>query len=109
MNGIDPAYSAALDEIYRLRAALAYEARTIEAHLLLATFPKSRRPHAEQQITRMRAAVVGDTGTAYQHVDTYQRQQLLRDAGGTGGLTRGQWEAEVAERAKWTESTGAAR
>ena len=37
-------YTAALDEIYALRRALAYEARVTEAHYEgYKTFPKSRR------------------------------------------------------------------
>lgn len=59
-------YSAALDEIHRLRNALAYEASVTEAHLDLVTFPKSRRPHADEQVARMRAAARGETRQAYE-------------------------------------------
>jgi hypothetical protein len=49
--------SAALDEIFRLRRALSYEAAVVEAHYAgYKTFPKSRRKIAEQQVARMRQA-----------------------------------------------------
>ncbi len=107
MTGIDPGYSAALDEICRLRAALAYEARVVESHLGLATFPKSRRPIAQQQITRMRAAASRRVPEDYAGTDSLRRQELLKAAGGTGTLTRGEWEREVATLANQT--TGATR
>lgn len=86
-------YSAALDEIYRLRAALAYEARVIGGHLLLAGFPKSRREIAEQQIERMRTAVRGRTRWAYDGVmSAGAAEGLLRAAGASPTLTRTEWE-----------------
>lgn len=93
MTDIDPHYSRALDEIFELRAALAYEARVIEAHLGLATFPKSRRGIAEEQITRMRAACRGDVRESYWSVSPGVRDGLLVAAGASPTLTRGQWEA----------------
>ncbi len=85
-------YSRALDEIHRLRAALAYEAGVTAAHLTLASFPKSRREFAEEQVERMRAAARGEAETAYT-IDGWRKYAALRDAGASETLTRGQWEA----------------
>lgn len=86
-------YSAALSEIHRLRGALLYEARVIEAHLLLAGFPKSRRPIAEQQVERMREAVRGAAWSAYADVMNGRTVQgLLVAAGASPTLTRTEWE-----------------
>ena len=95
---IDPAYSAALDEIFRLRCVLAYEARIIEAHLDLATFPKSRRPIAEDQVGRMRAAAGGAAVETYRNLDWWKLKAQLLEATGNDMLTRRQWEQEVAAR-----------
>lgn len=97
---IDPHYSRALDEIYELRAALAYEARVIEAHLQLATFPKSRRRMAEEQIARMRAACRGEVRASYWSVSPGVRQGLMTAAGASPSLTRGQWEAPTPDAAR---------
>ncbi len=83
-------YSAALDEIYALRAALAVEARTTEVHLEYRSFPKSRRAIAEQQIARMRAAATQPARYAYGDV-SYRYRELKRLGAVT--LTRVQWEA----------------
>lgn len=84
-------YSAALDEIYLLRAQFAYEARGREADLTLKTFPKSRRRFAEQSIDRMRDAADGKVKGVSNHLSLeggigYRR--LLGDR----TLTRSQWE-----------------
>jgi len=86
-------YSRALDEIYRLRAALAIEAGITESHLDLVTFPKSRRSYAEDQVARMRAAARGDSEQAYGDFDGWAKQSALEQAGASATLTRGQWEA----------------
>jgi hypothetical protein len=86
-------YSAALDEIYRLRQALAIEARSTEAHLQFKTFPKSQRPYAERQIARMRAAARGEATQAYQDFDSVRSENALRAAGADVSLSRHQWEA----------------
>ncbi len=85
-------YSAALDEIYRLRTALAYEAEAIAAHLSYATFPKSRREIAEKQIERMHAAAAGDAQKAYTEVPHWA-QEGVRQAVGVPLLTRETWES----------------
>jgi hypothetical protein len=86
-------YSAALDEIYRLRTALAYEADVIAAHLNLATFPKSRRAVAEKQIERMRSAACGNTKDMYADTPSWSLE-AARESAGMGLLTRGTWEAQ---------------
>lgn len=88
------AYSTALDEIWRLRRALAYEARTVEAHYEgYKTFPKSRRKHAEEQVKRMRQLAVGNHEGHYSLNDQWLRDEMVR-LGGSQTLTRHQWEAE---------------
>jgi hypothetical protein len=44
----------------QMRALCAYEADVIEAHLSYATFPKTRRRYAEDQIKRLRALARGE-------------------------------------------------
>lgn len=86
-------YSAALDEIYRLRRALAYEAGVTAAHLELKTFPKSRAYPAQQQVERMRRSARGEVQEAYGPVYPWALQSAMEDAGMTRGLSRAQWEA----------------
>lgn len=86
--------SAALDEVFRLRRAAAYEAAVLRATLQYATFPKSRRPIAEQQVARLEAAARGDAATAYTDVKTWALRQALLDVGAPETLTRDQFAAE---------------
>ena len=88
-----PHYSAALDEIYRLRRALAYEAGVTLAHLGLKTFPKSRLPIARGQVERMRRAACGHSEDAYSEVSGWSLSGAFEAAGAEPGLTRAQWEA----------------
>jgi hypothetical protein len=85
-------YSDALDEIYELRAALAYEARILEMHLAFKTFPKSRRRMAEQQIDRMRGAVSGPAGRPGVYLAHPSRFTELRRLG-VKGFTMAEWES----------------
>lgn len=90
---IDPYYSQALDEIYRLRAAAAYEAAVIANTLLAyASLPVGVRRYLEGQYLRLTAAARGDTGTAYADVSSARKKEVLRAAGAPQCLTRGQWE-----------------
>ncbi|QKW15428.1 hypothetical protein [Verrucosispora sp. NA02020] len=84
-------YSAALDEIHRLRAVLAYEAAVTAAHLGYATFPKSRREAAENQVERMRSAARGEPAS-HGSVSHMSLRHGLREAGASETLTRWQWE-----------------
>lgn len=88
--------SAALDEIYRLRRALAYESGAIEAHLELRVFPKSRRFIAERQVERMRDAARGFSERAYAEVPPLFLRTSFRHAGADETFTRSQFEREVA-------------
>lgn len=88
-------YSAALDEVHRLRRALATEARIVEAHLTLKSFPKSRRGFAEDQVERMRQAARGEASVAYAGHDSWAVDSAVRDAGASTTLTRDQFEQEV--------------
>lgn len=85
-------YSAALDEIYRLRCLLEYNADVLQAHLWLKTFPKSRRPIAEMQVERMRRASEGESRDVYNEV--YQESIGFRRAVGRRTLTRTDWELD---------------
>jgi hypothetical protein len=91
-----PYYGAALDEIYRLRAALAYESHVLKAHLELKTFPKSRRSLAGEQVSRMRAtARYGTQGRRHATNLFFDSKTALEDAGASDVLTRDMWEREV--------------
>lgn len=87
-------YSRALDEIYRLRALLAYEAQVVEVHLDYKTFPKSRRRVAEGQVERMRWAARGKSEVTNAGISMSSFKSALRDAGASECLTRDQWEEE---------------
>lgn len=89
-------YSAALDEIWAMRGLMAAEARVLEAHLELKSFPKSRREYAQESVERMREAA---RGGAVEIRDTwgeeYRRAATeLRSIGAKETLTRAAWEAE---------------
>lgn len=86
-------YGRALDEVYRLRTALAYEAHLLESHLGLATFPKSRRRSAAASVIRMRDSAVGAYASAYASVEDYWLRMIRNDLG-IETLTRAQFEKE---------------
>lgn len=87
-------YSAALDEVYRLRAALAHEREVRRADLALKTYPKSRRSVAIQAMDRMVMAANGFASNAYAHPEI-DLKAALRAVGADECLTRSQWEEEV--------------
>ena len=86
-------YSQALDEIYRLRGLLAYEADVIAVHLGYATFPKTRRRHAESQVQQMLAAATGSVQQVLSDISDASMRHTRR-AHGIETLTRSAWEAE---------------
>lgn len=90
--------SAALDEVFRLRRALAYEAEAIAAHLSLRSFPKSRRPIAEQQIERMRSAARGESRPAYGGTASLALRSAMENAGAPETLTRAAFADEQEPR-----------
>lgn len=86
-------YSRALDEIYRLRTILAYEAMVTDAHHEgYKTSPKSRKRSVVEQAERMRRAARGDTLAVFNGI-SYPKQ-ALQDAGAAQTLTRAAWEAD---------------
>lgn len=87
-------YGRALDEIYRLRTALAYEAHLLGGHLSMATFPKTRRASAEAAVRRMNLAAMGKAQDAYAGVERYWLRMAQNNLG-IATLTRAQFEAEA--------------
>jgi hypothetical protein len=89
-------YSAALDEIYRLRRALAYEARVVEAQTLdVQALGKNRRAHIKESVDRMRKSVQGHAEAVYAGLDRSSLRMALEQTRGTSLLTRAMWEDEV--------------
>lgn len=89
------AYSAALDELFRLRLLVAMYADHTEADLTYRTYPKSRRPIVEERVKGLRAAARGETSGVLAGKDGNRLKRSLQDAGGNPTLTRWQWEEEV--------------
>lgn len=93
------AYSAALDEIWMLRRALAYEARVVEAHTLdIIRLGQNRRDHLVRAIDRMRASARGSVMPTYAHVNARVMGRCMEEAGAKDGLTRNAWEAALPAR-----------
>jgi hypothetical protein len=84
-------YSRALDEIFRLRRALAFEAHITEGITnLYASLPKGARRELLTHVERMRRAARGEvTHAGIDHL----LQESLAMAGAPETLTREQWEA----------------
>lgn len=89
--------SAALDEIYRLRRALAYEASAAEVHGSYKTFPKSRRGELVASIDRMRLAARGQSDVAYADRSGKSLHWAMREADAPDSLTRWSFLAEPAQ------------
>lgn len=90
------AYSAALDEVYALRRALAFEASVVEAHTLdLRSIGKNRRHQLERAVERMRGAARGESSTSYAGVNHRSLDRAMERAGGSNLLTRASWEASL--------------
>ena len=90
-----PYYSEALDEIYRLRGILAYQAMVTDVHIQYKTFPKSRRAMAEKQVEQMRKAARGLAMEVVSAMPNYQPKFSLKEAGASETLTRAEFEREV--------------
>jgi hypothetical protein len=90
---VEEHYSAALDEIYRLRRALAYEAGVLKAHLGYKTFPKSRRRHADEQVARLLDAARGHAVRAYADIPHAYIRSAVADAGVKQTFSRHDWES----------------
>lgn len=100
ISEIEEAYFAALDEICRLRNALAYEASVLAIHLDYKSFPKSRRGVAIGQVERMRSAACGAGAVAYAGVSYLSLRWAMSTAGAPQTLTRSQWEASLPRRGR---------
>jgi hypothetical protein len=86
-------YSRALDEVYRLRKAAAYEATLLDVHLRWKSLPSTARQAMDRQAQRLYRAARGDAEQAYKAVDGRALREALLDAGAEEGLSRAQWEA----------------
>lgn len=86
-------YSAALDEIYLLRQAAAYEAHVLSSLLTYSTLPKGAREQVEAIAPRLEALARGEQRVAYAHVDNECRQRVMARAGMLPTFTRSRWEA----------------
>jgi hypothetical protein len=89
------AYSAALDEVYRLRTVLALQAMGQAADLSMKTFPKSRRGWAEKRITECQDAACGQSSRVLAGKDSNVLRAARTHAGVPQTLTREQWEASL--------------
>lgn len=86
-------YSRALDEIWLLRRALAYEAEVVAVQAVDAkALGKGRRAILSRSVDRMQQAARGKVGAAYSGVSRRSLDGCMEDAGGEQGLTRSQWE-----------------
>ena len=93
------AYSAALDEVYALRRAMAFEARVVEAHPLdLRALGKNRRHQLERAVERMRGAARGESAASYSAVNHRSLDRAMEQASGSNLLTRSSWEASLIDR-----------
>ena len=81
-----------LDEVFRLRRALAYEARVVEAQTLdLKALGKGRRGHLEDCIERMQLAALGDSEIAYAGTSSMSLRSAVRRIRAKETLTRWNW------------------
>lgn len=89
-----PHYSAALDEIFRMRKAAAYEARTLAGILVYKSLPAAVRLRLERQHARLVAVARGEVLEAYEQegVTNAGWQEVMRRSGMPMTLTRWQWE-----------------
>lgn len=81
-----------LDEVFRLRRALAYEARVVEAQTLdLKALGKGRRGHLEDCIERMQLAALGDSELAYAGTSSGSLRGAVKRLRAKETLTRWNW------------------
>lgn len=92
------AYSAALDEIFALRTAAAYEATLLERLLALKTFPAGRRQVTGRQRERLVASAQGKVAAAYAPIRDVALRAARDNAGVSHLLTRHQFEESLRTR-----------
>lgn len=85
-------YSRALDEIFRLRQALAYEAHVLGGAMAYSSLPKGAREQLEMVRERLWLEARGED--CHGHVPSELRQRVMANARMPRTLTRGQWEGE---------------
>lgn len=85
-------YSRALDEIYRLRQAMAYEAIVLDRNTGWRSLPVTVRRVMARQSERLFRAACGRVEFAYEDVKPATLREALIDAGASETLTRAQWE-----------------
>lgn len=84
--------SEALDEMFRLRRALAYEASVVEAQTMdVKALGIGRRGHLEDSIERMQLAALGDSEIAYAGQLSRSLRHALRRIEARETLTRWNW------------------
>jgi hypothetical protein len=88
-------YSSALSEIYRLRVALAMEARIMESATAYRTVPKTLVDKLKLAVTRCREAAKGNAKETYALYPSAVKKHALRLAGASDGLTRHEFEREL--------------
>lgn len=93
-------YFAALDEIWMLRRALAYEATVVEAQTSgVSQLGKGRTEHLRKSVQRMRATARGEGRVAYAGTSSLSLDHAARRAEMDSLLmTRAMWEASVVRR-----------
>ncbi|AXV10141.1 hypothetical protein DVS28_b0371 (plasmid) [Euzebya pacifica] len=96
-------YGRALDEVYQQRALLAWAAGAIEASMELKGYPKSRRGPMANVVETITEAARGGVTDAFPRL-RHPKDYLAR-AGAPKLLTRGTWEAELADRHPSRRST----
>lgn len=81
-----------LDEVFRLRRALAYESQVVEAQTLdLKSLGKGRRGHLEDCIERMQLAALGDSEVAYAGTSSFSLRHAVQSIRAKETLTRWNW------------------
>ncbi len=86
-------YSAALDEIYLLRTAAAFEAQTLQWVLSFSTLPKKVRVVLQNMQGRLKATACG--WDAYDYLTAQERYDALANCKGAPmTLTRHEWETK---------------
>jgi hypothetical protein len=86
-------YQRALEEVFVLRRALAFEAAQLENHLTATSLRPARvRQEMQRQVRRMTWAVQGGATAAYDTVTPQQLRDAMHEAAMPATLTREQWE-----------------
>ncbi len=86
--------SAALNEIYRLRAGAAVESQALADLLHYATLPVGARTGIQGASERLAEAARGGSRHTWDFVPQAEKQEALISVGAKPTLTRSAWEAE---------------